>query len=109
MNPQDELKRYLPLTEATYFIMLALVEPLHGYAVMQQVEQVSGGAVKIGAGTLYGAFTTLEKEGLIEMVSEVDRRKSYRLTPKGKRVLRGQIERLEMMARNGLQALDRLH
>jgi len=97
-----KLKKYLPLTEATYYIMLVLVEPLHGYGVMQKVEQISQGIVKIGPGTLYGAFSSLEKEGLIEMVSEEQRRKCYQLTDKGRQVLVGQIDRLEIMSANGL-------
>jgi DNA-binding PadR family transcriptional regulator len=81
--------------------MLALDEPRHGYAVMQAVESMSGGEVTIGPGTLYGAFNTLEKQKLIEKVSEEDRRKIYGLTDLGRRVLAEQVHRLEVMVRNG--------
>lgn len=104
----NENDKYLPLTEATYYILLSLVEPLHGYGVMQKVDILSDSVVSIGPGTLYGAFTTLEKEGLISMVKEENRRKSYELTGKGRRVLAGQIRRLEVMTRNGLSVLPRL-
>ena len=97
----QNITKYLPLSEATFYIMLSLVEPLHGYAVMQKVESISGGTVSIGPGTLYGAFTTLEKEKLISMVREEERRKSYLLTPRGREVLKEQISRLEIMTRNG--------
>ena len=99
---RDDINKYLPLTESTYYIMLTLIEPLHGYAVMQKIEETSKGTVKIGPGTLYGAFTALEKEGLIVKVKEENRRKSYVLTAKGKKVLLNQIKRLEIMTRNGL-------
>ncbi|MFC2062366.1 PadR family transcriptional regulator [Chloroflexota bacterium] len=105
---RDETNKYLPLTESTYYIMLTLVEPLHGYAVMQKIEDISKGTVKVGPGTLYGAFTSLEKEGLIIKVKEENRRKSYLLTPKGKKVLRNQIKRLEKMTQNGLSVIDML-
>ena len=105
---QDETNKYLPLTESTYYIMLTLVEPLHGYAVMQKIEEISKGTVKVGPGTLYGAFTSLEKEGLIVKVKEENRRKSYVLTPKGKKVLMNQIKRLEIMTQNGLSVIDLL-
>ena len=108
MTIQDDIKKYLPLTEATYYIMLALIEPLHGYAVMQKVEQISQGTVKIGPGTLYGVFDTLQKAGLIVMVKEEDRRKSYTLTQKGKEILLSQIKRLEIMTGNGLEVMKRL-
>lgn len=97
MAETKEITRYLPLSEATFYILLALAETRHGYAVMQWVEQVSGGVVMIGPGTLYGAFSTLEKEKLIAMVSEKERRKCYALTAKGRQVLRAQIGRLEGM------------
>jgi len=100
---KDEFSKYLPLSESTFFILLALVEPLHGYAVMQKVENLSNGLVTIGPGTLYGAFTILETEKLITKVSEMDRRKTYSLTPKGKIVLLRQIERVEMMLTIGAQ------
>ena len=105
---RNDTNKYLPLTESTYYIMLTLVEPLHGYAVMQKVEEISKGTVKVGPGTLYGAFTSLEKEGLIVKVKEENRRKSYVLTPKGKKVLMSQIERLEIMTQKGLSVTDLL-
>jgi len=95
-----DLDKYLPLTESTYYTLLALVQPLHGYGIMQKVEEISAGSVKIGPGTLYGALTTLEKEKLIQKVEEIDRRKIYQLTPEGRSVLQKQIERLQTMVNN---------
>jgi len=100
MNGSSEIDKYLPLTESTYYILLALLEPLHGYGVMQKVEAMSEGMVKIGPGTLYGAFQALEKEGLIVKVGEEERRKIYDLTGKGRQVLKKQVERLALMVRN---------
>ena len=105
---RDDTGKYLPLTESTYYVMLTLVEPLHGYAVMQKVEEISKGTVKVGPGTLYGAFTSLEKGGLIIKVKEENRRKSYVLTEKGKKVLISQIERLEIMNQNGMSVIETL-
>jgi DNA-binding PadR family transcriptional regulator len=101
MNGHDEINKYLPLTESTYYILLALVEPMHGYGVMQKVESLSEGTVKIGPGTLYGAFQALEKEALIVKVGEEERRKIYALTDKGREVLKYQINRLVIMVRSG--------
>lgn len=94
---ENQLEKYLPLTEATFAILAVLEEPMHGYAVMQKVEQLSLGQIKLGPGTLYGAFSTLEKEKLIEMVSEDERRKSYRLTERGRRLVELQSHRLEIL------------
>ena len=98
----SDFQKYLPLTESTAYILLSLVEPLHGYGVMQKVEAMSRGTVKIGPGTLYGAFSTLEKEGLIVKVDEVQRRKSYMLTEKGRALLKEHIRRTEILLENGL-------
>jgi DNA-binding PadR family transcriptional regulator len=108
MAKSNDIQKYLPLTEATYYILLILNEPNHGYAVMQKVQEISQGLVEIGPGTLYGAFSTLEKEGLIEMVKHENRRKSYLLTPKGKKVLIAQIERLLIMSDLGEKILGDL-
>jgi DNA-binding PadR family transcriptional regulator len=108
MEQKDDVLNYLPLTESTYYILVALTEPLHGYGVMQKVEALSQGAVKIGPGTLYGAFQALEKEALIVKVGEEDRRKIYALTAKGQAVLKEQISRLEIMTQNGLAISGRL-
>jgi DNA-binding PadR family transcriptional regulator len=105
---EKEIIKYLPLTESTYYILVSLVEPLHGYGVMQKVETISESTVTIGPGTLYGAFTSLEKEGLIKMVKEENRRKSYILTAKGRHVLAEQIRRLEIMNNNGQGILPKL-
>ncbi len=95
-----EFSKHLPLTEATYYILLVLVTPKHGYAVMQNVEEISGGTVRLAPGTLYGAFTTLEQNKLITMVDQKERRKIYQITEKGTQVLLGQVERLKIMLKN---------
>jgi DNA-binding MarR family transcriptional regulator len=101
VSGHNDINQYLPLTESTYYILLALAEPMHGYGVMQNVDSLSEGTVKIGPGTLYGAFQTLEKEALIIKVGEEERRKIYTLTPKGREVLNLQINRLRIMVRSG--------
>jgi DNA-binding PadR family transcriptional regulator len=108
----DEFKfdtgNYLPLTEATYYTMLSLVEPLHGYGIMQKVAEISGGAVRPGPGTMYGVLAMLEKEGLIAREKTAGRRKMFILTLKGRMVLRDQIDRLEVMVKNGRGVRTRL-
>jgi DNA-binding PadR family transcriptional regulator len=102
------ITKHLPLSEATFYVLAALDEPLHGYALMQKVEAMSEGNVVIGPGTLYGAFAALEKQALIEKVSEHERRKTYGLTARGRLVLAEQVRRLAIMVRNGQFALSHL-
>ncbi|MYM32912.1 PadR family transcriptional regulator [Duganella sp. FT94W] len=93
-----QFAKYLPLSEATFYVMLALSQrPLHGYAIMQQAQAMSAGSVALGPGTLYGIFGTLEKQALIVKVAEEERRKIYALTELGRSVLAEQVRRLEIM------------
>jgi DNA-binding PadR family transcriptional regulator len=113
MSETDErARRALPLTEATYYVLVSLIEPRHGYGIMQNVAALTGGAVRIGPGTLYGALTNLLKQGLIERAgdedSEGERRKVYGLTALGRSVVLLECERLETMARIGRAAADRI-
>ena len=91
-----ELNKYSPLTETTYYILLSLLEPAHGYIMMQKVEQLSNQKVKIAAGTMYGAIENLLKQQLIKSVKSTDkRRKTYVITEKGIEVLRLDCERMK--------------
>jgi DNA-binding PadR family transcriptional regulator len=94
------------MTETTFYILLSLIEPLHGYAVMQKVKELSEGTVTIGAGTLYGAFSKLNSDQLIEFVKSDDRRKFYQLTDKGFDVLLAHISKLAIMVDKGQKILS---
>src|SRR5690625_2933168 len=88
----------LPLTETTYYIMLALLEPAHGYLIMQKVEKLSNNQVKLAAGTLYGAIENLLKQRFIQLIkTDNKRRKTYIITEKGKEVLLADYERMQYM------------
>src|SRR5699024_6585769 len=86
--------KLLPLSETMHYILLALREPLHGYAVMQKIEKISNGTVILAAGTLYGAIDNLNKHGWIEPVGNSGRRKIYRITREGSLILKIEKERL---------------
>lgn len=92
------LNKYLPLTETTYYILVALLEPGHGYYIMQKVEELSKGRVRIAAGTMYGATDNLLKQKLIQSVPGGDkRRKTYVISELGKEVLKSEAERLRYL------------
>ena len=90
------LNKYLPMTETTYYILLSLLEPLHGYGIMQQVKSYSNNTVDIAPGTLYGALENLKKQKLICLVNQdsKERRKIYRLTELGYQVIKLEYQRL---------------
>ncbi len=97
----------LPLTPAVLHILLALVDgERHGYGIMQEVTKRAGGQVKMGPGTLYGSIKRMLADGLIEEAGERpdpalddERRRYYRLTSLGLRVMRAELLRLQQIVR----------
>lgn len=97
----------LPLTAATFQILLALVDgERHGYAIMREVAELTEGAVRLGPGTLYGSLKRLLEAGLIAEGGERtdpelgdERRRYYRITEFGVSVARAEARRLEGMVR----------
>lgn len=91
------------LTEAVYYILLALYEPMHGYGIMQKIEELSSGRVKLAAGTLYGAINTMLDKDWIQALPEVSssRKKEYIITERGKQVAASELIRLQELVLNG--------
>lgn len=90
--------------EPSLYILVSLSDgPKHGYAIMTDVEAITGSPM--GPGTLYGALARLEKRGLIEALEPEERRRPYRLTGIGEATVRAQLERLTGFARTGLDRL----
>jgi DNA-binding PadR family transcriptional regulator len=102
MKDQDlDLGRF---AEPSLYILVSLSDgPKHGYAIMTDVEAISG--MSMGPGTLYGALARLERRGLIEPLEAIDRRRPYRLTGLGQATVRAQLERLRNLSQTGLQRL----
>ena len=98
-SAEDEL----PLTPAVFNILLALADgEKHGYAIMQEVAADTDGAIRLGPGTLYGSLDRLERAGFVEesdtrpaAKDDDERRRYYRLTDFGRRVLRAEVARLQ--------------
>lgn len=95
------------LTEAVYYILLSLLEPLHGYGIIQNAERLSHGRVRLAAGTLYGAINTLLEKGWIRALPESrdSRKKEYIITEKGTEALKAEIGRLQELLENGKNIL----
>lgn len=95
------------LTEAVFYILLSLHKPMHGYAIMQNIEKLTGGRVVLGAGTLYGAINALiQKQWITFAGTEQDtRKKEYIVTESGRSVFRRELLRLKELLSNGEAAL----
>ena len=90
-----------PMTEAAYYILLALTKPGHGYGMMQRIKELSGGRIAMGPGTLYGVLTRMNKDGWIELTENDGRRKNYAITDKGRQALMAEYARLKMLVNDG--------
>ena len=99
----------IALTEAVFYILLSLDEPLHGYGIMQNAERLSNGRVRLAAGTLYGALDTLQKRRWIEPAPGAGsgRKKEYRLTGSGRDAVRVELDRLRELVGNGEEIVGR--
>ena len=103
--PMREVSGELPLTESTYLILLSLTDERHGYGIMQHVEELSGGRITLGPGTLYGALKSMVKKKWIqELDGDNPRRRCYSLTATGRRILEAEVSRLREMADLGTRA-----
>ena len=89
------------LTETTYYILLSLYTPRHGYGIMQRAQELSGGRVRLAAGTLYGALNAMVEKGWIRLLPGDGRKKEYPLTPKGLEILQKELARLKELVASG--------
>ena len=87
-------KVYVPMTETAFYILLCLQKPNHGYGVVQKVEQLTGGTIKLAPGTMYGSLSKMEKDKVIEFIREEDKRKIYQITELGSQVVELEFQRI---------------
>lgn len=93
-------KIYVPMTETAFYILLCLQKEAHGYGIVQQVEEMTGGEIRLSPGTMYGSLSKMEKDGLIEFRKEQEKRRLYLITTLGKEVLALETKRIERLYKN---------
>lgn len=97
------MEKNTPLTEALFYILLAVRKPNHGYGIIQEVEELTAGRVVLGPGTLYGALQSLVKKDWIRIYSEDTqsrKKKEYLITESGKEAFQEEVERLTELLQN---------
>lgn len=95
------------LTEVTFFILLSVYRPRHGYGIMQFIDEKTKGRLNLGAGTLYGAITTMLEKGWIGPYGEEDgRKKEYIITAKGREIADKELERISKLAETAKQIME---
>lgn len=97
----DKIKRvYIPMTETGFYILYSLQSEMHGYNIIQKVKQTTNGDIIISAGTMYGSLSKMEKDGLIAITKEEEKRKFYIITELGKEILSIELKRIERLYKN---------
>lgn len=92
------IQSYVPMSEASFLLLNSLLKENHGYGIMQQVAILTDNRVNLGAGTVYTILYKMERDGLISVVEEQNRRKVYLITPVGRSVLQAEGARLCQLA-----------
>ena len=96
------------LTEPGYYILLALLVPMHGYGITKYIEELTEGDLVIGPATMYTMLKKMQTRDYIELAGEEGRRKIYKLTEKGNFVIRKEKDRRYKMALQGMKAFERI-
>ena len=90
-------KVYMPMTETAFYILFCLQKPNHGYGIVQIVEKMTDGAIRLAPGTMYGSLSKMEKDGVIRFVREEDKRKIYEITELGLEILNIELNRIKRL------------
>jgi DNA-binding PadR family transcriptional regulator len=101
MNPKLR-KIYVPMSETAFYILFSLQQPQHGYGIGQTVKEMTNDEVSISPGTMYGTLSKMEKDGLINLVKEEDKRKIYQTTDLGIEILQIELSRIKRLYKNSI-------
>ena len=100
-------KVYVPMTETGFYILLCLQKPNHGYGIVQMVERMTDGEIRLSPGTMYGSLSKMEKDGLIQFVRAEEKRKIYCITDLGREVLDLELNRIQRLYRTAMEVTGR--
>ncbi|MCA1318335.1 PadR family transcriptional regulator [Bacillus tianshenii] len=103
MEMAKVIKKYIPMTETAFYILLSLTEPRHGYGIIKHVEEISNGRIRLGSGTIYGTLTKMQKDGVITVFADAERKTVYEITDSGKELITAEIKRLKELHGNALK------
>ncbi|RNF39958.1 PadR family transcriptional regulator [Planococcus salinus] len=90
------------MTETAFYILLSLGRPRHGYGIVKHVEEISGSRLRLGSGTVYGTLTKMQKDGIITVFADEERKTVYEITETGKKLILSEIDRLKELHQNAL-------
>lgn len=91
------------MTETAFYILLSLTEPRHGYGIVKHVEDITNGRIALGSGTVYGTLTKMQKDGIITVFADEERKTVYEVTETGRKLITAEINRLKELYQNALK------
>jgi len=98
-------KVYVPMTETGFYILFCLQKPNHGYGIVQKVEELTNGEIRLTPGTMYGSLSKMEKDKLITFLREEEKRKIYEITPLGMEILNLEQKRISRLYRTMMEGI----
>ncbi|WP_335871729.1 PadR family transcriptional regulator [Bacillus sp. 2205SS5-2] len=102
MESEKIEKKYIPMTETAFYILLSLSKPRHGYGIVKHVEEISDARLRLGSGTVYGTLTKMQKDGVITVFADEERKTVYEVTELGKRIILAEIKRINELHQNAI-------
>ena len=103
LDIEKVLKKYIPMTETAFYILLSLTKPRHGYGIVKHVEEISGLRIRLGSGTVYGTLTKMQRDGIITVFADEERKTVYEITEIGKKLMAAEISRLKELHQNAIK------
>ncbi|MCH1625745.1 PadR family transcriptional regulator [Ferdinandcohnia quinoae] len=103
MELKKAIKKYVPMTETAFYILFSLHKPKHGYGIVKHVEEITHSRIVLGSGTVYGTLSKMQKDGLITVYADEERKTVYEITALGKEVLFAEMERVKEVYENILK------
>lgn len=103
MSKEKIIKKYLPMSETAYYILLSLYEPRHGYGIIRFVEEITERRIVLGSGTVYGTLTKMKKDGIVTVYSNEERKTVYEISKLGSELIALEIERIKELNRNAIK------
>lgn len=104
---EERIRRvYVPMTETGFYILFSLQQEMHGYSIDKRVKEMTDAQIVISPGTMYGTLSKMEKDGLIAFVREEEKRRLYRITPLGRKILDMELRRIERLYRNSREGMQ---
>lgn len=97
MDKEKLFRAYLPMTETAFYILLSMSEPRHGYGIAKFVSELTRDRIKLGSGTIYGTLTKMQRDGIISVYDDSDKRIIYEITDLGRELLRAEMKRIKQV------------